>query len=318
MGLTFSESTVNLERGCRHPEIHTAFCMFLMNKSQINLTQTKSYKRSVYPNSIWWVGFLAASKGLFPLVGILRILKMYFQTLFPPQQNRGFHSQRDQSRGKKETKDNSCFKCKKKGHFAAHWPLNKDKNRVLSDTEPQGEASSARGARAFWSTSPSAIAGLLSLREDDISTNLKKSLLATAKQHQMPGKYAGYPGVATGLIFPSEGELDGLLLDGPVSVTHYDWMHCYVVSGVWNTEAGYFLETIKTIAPVKSDYVRLVLMGRRFNQPSGDPNDATTPEDWLNTGLMLCRVASPWSGDPKVSDWKGWDRWIGCGCCCCP
>lgn len=47
-------------------------------------------------------------------------------------------------------------------------------------------------------------------------------------------------------------DLDGLFLDGPVSVTHYDWMHCYVVSGIWNTEAGYFLETIKAITPVKS------------------------------------------------------------------
>lgn len=37
----------------------------------------------------------------------------------------------------KETKEKICFKCKKKGHFAANCPLNKDRNRALSDTEPE-------------------------------------------------------------------------------------------------------------------------------------------------------------------------------------
>ena len=45
----------------------------------------------------------------------------------------------------KETKEKICFKCKKKGHFAANCPLNKDRNRALSDTEPEQEASSAGG-----------------------------------------------------------------------------------------------------------------------------------------------------------------------------
>lgn len=62
---------------------------------------------------------------------------------------------------------------------------------------------------------------------------------------------------ALGLNFEPDGalfssDLEGKLMGGPVSVTHYDWMHCYVVSGVWNTEAGYFLEKIKPIASVKS------------------------------------------------------------------
>ena len=67
-----------------------------------------------------------------------------------------------------------------------------------------------------------------------------------------------------GALFSSE--LDGLLLNGPVSVTHYDWMHCYVVSGIWNTEAGYLLETVKTIAPVKSihEFIKRLIWPKRM------------------------------------------------------
>ena len=42
--------------------------------------------------------------------------------------------------------------------------------------------------------------------------------------------------------------------------------------------------------------------------PPGEPHATITsvvthtilPEDWLNTGLMLCRVASPWCGHPEI------------------
>ena len=49
---------------------------------------------------------------------------------------------------------------------------------------------------------------------------------------------------SVGLTFSPEGALwsNGLFNDmrggGPLTCTQYDWMHCFLVSGIWNTEAG--------------------------------------------------------------------------------
>lgn len=57
---------------------------------------------------------------------------------------------------------------------------------------------------------------------------------------------------ALGLVHAPHGVLlcDAVMqrvIGGAITVTQYDFMHCYFVSGIWNTEAGYLLEAIKTV-----------------------------------------------------------------------
>ena len=39
---------------------------------------------------------------------------------------------------------------------------------------------------------------------------------------------------------------------GPITVTQWDYMHCYFVNGIFNTEAGYLLEVLKDICPPRT------------------------------------------------------------------
>lgn len=40
------------------------------------------------------------------------------------------------------------------------------------------------------------------------------------------------------------------VIGGPITVTQFDFMHCYFVSGIFNTEVGYLLETIKEVVKI--------------------------------------------------------------------
>ena len=55
---------------------------------------------------------------------------------------------------------------------------------------------------------------------------------------------------ALGLTFSAEGALydENFMqsIPGPVSMTSYDWMHIYLVSGLWNTEFPLLMNAINT------------------------------------------------------------------------
>ena len=62
--------------------------------------------------------------------------------------------------------------------------------------------------------------------------------------------------MALGLQYAPEGALwcpellNHQLHGGPISVTQFDYMHIYFVSGVWNTETGLLLQAIKDVVTV--------------------------------------------------------------------
>ena len=61
---------------------------------------------------------------------------------------------------------------------------------------------------------------------------------------------------ALGLQYAPEGALycndliNNQLLSGPISITQYDFMHTFFVSGIWNTEAGLLLQAVKDVVTV--------------------------------------------------------------------
>ena len=61
---------------------------------------------------------------------------------------------------------------------------------------------------------------------------------------------------ALGLQYAPEGALwcndliNNQLVAGPTSITQYDFMHTYFVSGIWNTEAGLLLQAVKDVVTV--------------------------------------------------------------------
>ena len=61
---------------------------------------------------------------------------------------------------------------------------------------------------------------------------------------------------ALGLQYAPEGArwcndlINNQLVAGPISITQYDFMHTYFVSGIWNTEAGLLLQAVKDVVTV--------------------------------------------------------------------
>ena len=54
---------------------------------------------------------------------------------------------------------------------------------------------------------------------------------------------------------------------GPITVTQWDYMHCYFVNGIFNSEAGYLLEVLKDICPPKTVHAFLQsLLGQSVGQ----------------------------------------------------
>ena len=149
---------------------------------------------------------------------------------------------------------------------------------------------------------PVGFTGLLSLREEDVSTTLKESLLATAKHHQMPGKYRRLSWPASGStqltlashngtrIFQT-GHLPGTYGPGtsrPIALLHHNHS-----TRSWHTGVAVWLDFSVGLCQIPSEGGGSTNLLVTPTIPT-----ATMPKDWLNTGLMLCHVASPWSGRP--------------------
>lgn len=67
--------------------------------------------------------------------------------------------------------------------------------------------------------------------------------VVTQKEFENMTKSCGWNYVPTGLL--GTGEMDDLRI-GVVSTLQFDWMHCFVVNGVWNAEVGALLVGLKT------------------------------------------------------------------------
>lgn len=97
---------------------------------------------------------------------------------------------------------------------------------------------------------------------DMVRLHTDASVLRNAKslqdKHAAGGTKASFARAeqALGLQYAPQGALwcDNVVKDflhgGPISITHWDWMRVFFVSGVWNTEAGLLFQRIKDLVPV--------------------------------------------------------------------
>ena len=64
---------------------------------------------------------------------------------------------------------------------------------------------------------------------------------------------------------------------GPITVTQWDYMHCYFVNGIFNSEAGYLLEVLKDVCPPKTVHAFL----QKLTWPKRWSSSSTTGKNCL-------------------------------------
>lgn len=251
-------------------------------------------------------------ESLFPLkqVGILRILKKRtFKHCFHPSKTGDFIVKETKVVVRRRPRIRFVSSARRRGIllFIAH--RTRIRVGLLSDTEPEGEASSSEGHARFdplHARLTSRIyriaftAGGRRLHDSErIIKNLCWQLRSTTK---CPGSTAGYPGLQVVVLnshwlrtMEHGSSRQGIYLVPMTPVPRDLSPFCTTITqqDLGHTGVAVWLDFSVGLCQIPSE-------------GGGSTNLLVTPtiptatmlKDWLNTGLMLCRVASPWSGRP--------------------